>query len=93
MISVDSQGADSAVFTAARGPSAVLLNHRNNAGGPTGIFTCEIPDASGQLRTVYIGVDTGALHVCVCVCVGGGGGGGGGGIDFFHVPGHAKSAN
>ena len=61
VISVDSQGADSAVFVAARGPSAVLLNRRNNAGGPTGIFTCEIPDASGQLRTVYIGVDTGAL--------------------------------
>ena len=75
MISVDSQGADSAVFAAARGPSAVLLNHRNNAGGPTGIFTCKIPDASGQLRTVYIGVDTGAL----CVWGGGEGGGGGGG--------------
>ena len=74
VISVDSQGAGSAVFTAARGPSAVLLNRRNNAGGPTGIFTCEIPDASGQLRTVYIGVDTGELHVCVCVWGGGGGG-------------------
>ena len=59
VIGVDAQGADSAVFTAARAPSAVLLNHRNNAGGPTGIFTCRIPDGSGQVRTAYIGVDTG----------------------------------
>ena len=61
VIGVDAQGADSAVFTAARAPSAVLLNHRNNAGGPTGIFTCRIPDGNGQVRTAYIGVDTGTV--------------------------------
>ena len=60
VIGVDAQGADSTVFTAARAPSAVLLNH-NNAGGPTGIFTCRIPDGSGQVRTAYIGVDTGTV--------------------------------
>ena len=61
VIGVDAQGADSADFTAARAPSALLLNRRNNAGGPTGIFTCRIPDGSGQVRTAYIGVDTGTV--------------------------------
>ena len=61
VIGVDAQGPDSAVFTAARAPSAVLLNH-NNAVGPTGIFTCRIPDGSGQdVRTAYIGVGTGTV--------------------------------
>ena len=60
VIGVDAQGA---VFAAARAPSAVLLNRRNNAGGPTGIFTCRIPDGSGQVRTAYIGVGTGT-HAC-----------------------------
>ena len=61
VIGVDAEGADSAFFTAARAPSAVFLNRRNNAGGPTGIFTCQIPDGSGQVRTAYIGVDTGTV--------------------------------
>ena len=51
--------ADSADFTSGRVPSAVLLNRRDNVEGPTGIYTCRIPDGSGQVRTAYIGVDTG----------------------------------
>ena len=52
--------ADSAAYTTSRAASAVVLSRI--AGGPSGIFTCRIPDdGSGQLRTAYIGVDTGAV--------------------------------
>ena len=47
-------------FTRARAPSAVLLNHWTTI-GPSGVYTCQILDASGQLRTLYIGVDTGTI--------------------------------
>ena len=36
-------------FTRSRGPSAVLLNHRTNAMGPTGLYTCQVPDRSGRV--------------------------------------------
>ena len=52
----NAQSTDS--FTRGRGPSAVRLNHVGNAQGPTGIYTCQVPDGSG-LRTAYIGVNTG----------------------------------
>ena len=39
-----------------RGPSVVRLNRRNNAMMPTGVFRCEIPDASGTNQSIYIGV-------------------------------------
>lgn len=39
-----------------RGPSVVRLNRRNDATMPTGVFRCEIPDASGNNQTVYVGV-------------------------------------
>ena len=52
--------ADSAVYSTSKAASAVLLSR--NGVGPSGIFTCRIPDdGSGQLRTAYIGVDTGAV--------------------------------
>ena len=37
-----------------RGPSAVLLHRRNNVMVPSGLFSCEVPDASGVLRFIYI---------------------------------------
>ena len=57
--------AGSANFTVGRAPSAVFLNRRDNVGGSTGIYTCRVPDESGQVRTAYIGVDTGTciFHV------------------------------
>ena len=55
--------ADSAAYTISRVASAVLLN-RITEGGPTGIFTCQIPNGSGQLMMVYAGVDTG---VCIAM--------------------------
>ena len=39
-----------------RGPSVVRLNRRNNAMMPTGVFSCEIPDASGTNQSIYIGI-------------------------------------
>ena len=57
VVGVNSVGTSSPDFTRARAPSAVLLNHLTTT-GPSGVYHCEIPDASGQLRTLYIGVDT-----------------------------------
>ena len=39
-----------------RGPSVVRLNRRNNAMMPTGVFRCEIPDASGTNQSIYVGI-------------------------------------
>ena len=39
-----------------RGASAVWLNRRNNAQSPTGVYRCEIPDATGDIMSFYTGV-------------------------------------
>ena len=44
-----------------RGPSTVLLHRRNNVLEPTGVFTCEVPDASGVLRFVFIFIYVGQV--------------------------------
>ena len=46
-------------FVRSRGPSALLLHRRTGAVGPTGLFTCQVPDGSGTNRTLYIGVGAG----------------------------------
>ena len=38
-----------------RGPSVVTLQYRNNA-QTTGVFRCEVPDASGTNQQLYVGV-------------------------------------
>ena len=43
-------------FSRSRGPSAVILNRRNNAVGPTGLYRCEVSDASGVSQSVYVGL-------------------------------------
>ena len=43
-------------FSRSRRPSAVLLNRRNAATGPTGLYRCEVLDSEGDLQLVYIGV-------------------------------------
>ena len=55
---------NSSGFYIERGPSVVLLNHKANEMGPTGIYTCRVPDASGVNRTMYIGVDSG-MYVAI----------------------------
>jgi hypothetical protein len=39
-----------------RGFSSLLLNRRSSAEGPTGIYTCVIPDRGDDLRTLHIGL-------------------------------------
>ena len=60
------------VFTARR-PGTVLL-HRNPEGNTTGMFHCEIPDASGTFQSIYVGIYTATTgeswyieeqHVCI----------------------------
>ena len=50
-------------FYRRRGPSAVLLNRRTGAVGPTGLYTCQVPDGSGMERTLYIGVGAGTDYI------------------------------
>jgi len=38
-----------------RGPGIVILN-RNSESTTTGIFHCDIPDASGVLQSLYVGI-------------------------------------
>ena len=45
-------------FYLVRGFSSLLLNRRSSAVGPTGVYTCLIPDSSNSSRNVYIGVYT-----------------------------------
>ena len=47
-------------FTRSRGPSAVLLNRRTNDVGPTGLYTCHVPDGEGD-KILYIGVNLGII--------------------------------
>ena len=54
---IDGQDASRDIYRN-RGPSVVRLNRRNNATSPTGVYRCEIPDASGTTQTLYVGVYT-----------------------------------
>ena len=68
VVDVIAPNASTESFIRSRGPSAVLLNRRTSAVGPTGLFTCQVPDGSGMERTLYIGVDAGTscdLHYYV----------------------------
>ena len=47
-----------------RSPGTVLL-HRNPQGTTTGIFRCDIPDASGVLQSMFVGIyDSGTGESC-----------------------------
>ena len=48
-------------------PSAVALRNFRRVEWPSGIYTCQIPDASGQLRISYLGVDTGIFRHVTCM--------------------------
>ena len=57
-------------FHRTRGQSAVLLHHRR--GGTDGVYRCEIPNTTGVIQTIYIGVytaDTGEWYVYTPVTV------------------------
>ena len=36
----------------------IVLLHRNPEGTTIGVFRCEIPDASGDLQSLYVGIYT-----------------------------------
>ena len=42
-----------------RDNSTVQLNRRNNAESPTGVYRCDVPDASGTNQSIYIHLKTG----------------------------------
>ena len=44
-----------------RGPSSVLLHRINNAMSPTGVYTCEIPDANNTNTELHIYLYVGQL--------------------------------
>ena len=52
--SVNNNASGDAIYQS-RGPSFVRLQRRNNA-QTTGIFRCEVPDASGTNQHLYVGV-------------------------------------
>ncbi len=44
-------------FSRSRKSSAVLLNKRNNAIGPEGLYRCDVIDARGITQSLYIGIN------------------------------------
>ena len=48
-------------------PTAVILENARRVMWPSGIYTCQIPDENAQLRTLYVGIDTGT--VCHVTCM------------------------
>ena len=45
-------------FSRNRGPSAVLLNRRNNAMEPTGLYHSEVLNARNAVKSIYVGLYT-----------------------------------
>ena len=52
----DVSGSTTADVYLVRGFSSLLLNRRSSAVGPTGVYTCLIPDAGNMLRILYLGI-------------------------------------
>ena len=57
--SVVSNSSSGANIYATRRPNAVLLHCRIDATKPTGVFTCEVSDDEGVLRSLYIFIHVG----------------------------------
>ncbi len=56
-ISGNGESFSMANFSRSRRPSAVLLNRRNNAIGPEGLYRCDVIDARNITQTLYIGIN------------------------------------
>ena len=59
---VSSRALSSTSFNTQGVPSAVALRNFRRIEWPSGIYTCQIPDTSGQIRTSYLGIDTGIYY-------------------------------
>ena len=51
-----------------RGFSSLLLNRRSSAVGPTGVYTCVVPDAGNVNRTLYIGLYNNSADSKLFIC-------------------------
>ncbi len=56
---INGNGESSSVanFSRSRRASAVLLNRRNNAIGPEGLYRCDVIDARNITQTLHIGIN------------------------------------
>ncbi len=63
VIGINYPASGSADFIRGRGPSAVLLHRMNNDVGPTGVYTCKVPDENGVIQQLYIGVGLGIAAI------------------------------
>ncbi len=48
--------ANSSIYSSSRSKQAVVLHRESNALGPSGIYTCNIPDVHGTNRKIYFGI-------------------------------------
>jgi len=48
--------ANDAMLFRTRAPRALLLHRNSRATGPTGIYTCRVPDNSGITQSTYFGI-------------------------------------
>ena len=55
-------------FYVDRGPSVVHLNRRSNAMSTTGLFCCEVPDATAKNTKICVNI-VGKQDSLLCVCV------------------------
>ena len=62
MSTVRTEG-DGGSFFRDRGPSVVRLHRRHNVTMPTGLFHCEVPDASGVNQRIYITVEASTARI------------------------------
>ena len=54
------------LFSRSRRPSAILLHREESATGPSGVFTCTIPDDQGVDQEVLVGIyppDAGTMDI------------------------------
>ena len=52
----DGMTVDSGDVYRKRSRSVVLLNRRNNATLPSGVYQCEIPDKQERVQSTYVGI-------------------------------------
>ena len=53
---VQMSGAVAGMFYRSRGASALLLHHDSTTLGPSGVFTCDIPDSADLPQQVFVGI-------------------------------------
>ncbi len=53
---ISRQTANSNIFSRSRSKQAVILHHGINAVGPSGIYTCRIPNQNRPNHELYIGI-------------------------------------